>query len=135
MRRGAMRPPFRRSILFLLGALVAVALQTGGTTPARAQSTEVTVRLAAQSAWNGPKRPLTLSFDATNQGSAILDDLSVVLTVQAPATSRSVYELSLRTDATGVLFAYPTPEDGVLGPGETRRFRVRQDLDIPALQG
>jgi hypothetical protein len=130
-----MRPRFRRSILPLLGACAAVALQTGGATPARAQSNEVTVRLVAQSAWNGPKRPLSLSFDATNQGTATLDDLSVVVTVLAPATSRSVYELSLRTDATGVLFAYPTPQSGVLGPGETRRFLVRQDLDIPALEG
>src|SRR5207248_1156539 len=82
-----------------LGAALAVLLQCGAP-DASAQTSAVAVRLVSQSAWNGPTRPLSLSFDATNTGTSALTNLSVVVTVLAPATSRSVYELSLRTDAT-----------------------------------
>jgi len=118
------------SLLFL-GA--AAWLSVGSSTStARAQTNSplpgVGLKLLHQSVWNGPKRPLDISFQATNLSTASLGDLSIELTVEAPARSRSVYQLSLRTDATVQLLALPFLQTGTLEPGETRTFRVTQGL-------
>lgn len=88
----------------------------------------VTMQLASQSKWNGPTRPLVLAIRATNTSDQPLEQLSVVLSIQAPARSRSVYELSLRADATSLLSASFFPQRGILAPGQTRTFRLRQPL-------
>ncbi len=93
----------------------------------QAQGT-VTMQLASQSKWNSPTRPLSLGVRVTNNSDRELEGLSVVLSIQAPARSRSVYELSLSADATSLLSASFFPERGALAPGQTRTFRVRQAL-------
>jgi hypothetical protein len=121
-----------------LGALAVSLILTGAWFPsppalAQEQST-VQIRLVSQSAWNGPRRPLQLSFQATNGGDASLADLSVVLSIEVPARSRSEYALSLRQDTT-LLSASLFPQGGVLLPGQTRTFSVRQTLDVLTLRG
>lgn len=109
-----------------------VLLAASAAAPASAQSTPpapaVGVRLVSQSVWNGPKRPLSLSVAATNQGSAPLKSLALALTIEAPARSRSVYRLSLRTDATAALLGFAFVEPGELAPGVERTFSIRQDV-------
>src|SRR5439155_6962420 len=55
--------------------------------------------------------------------------LRIELTVDAPARSRTAYELSLHTDATSQLLTLPFPEKGELAPGATRDFHIVQRLD------
>jgi uncharacterized protein DUF6049 len=95
----------------------------------------VVLRLVSQSVWNGPGRPLNLSFSATNTGGAPLEALSVVLIIRAPARSRSAYELSLRSDQTPVVSANSIVERGALQPGEARTFRISQSLDALTARG
>jgi hypothetical protein len=103
--------------------------------PAFAQDQpSVQMRLLSQSAWNGPRRALQLSFQATNGGDTSLADLSVVLSIEVPARSRSEYALSLREDTT-LLSASLFPQKGALLPGQTRTFSFRQTLDVLALRG
>src|SRR4029453_7492708 len=97
--------------------------------PALAQDQpSVVMRLVSQSAWNGPKRPLQLTFDATNRGALPLDDLSVVLSIEVPARSRSEYAFSLQNDTT-LLSASLFPQTESLLPGQTRTFTLPQTLD------
>ena len=120
-----------------LGTLAFSSLLSGVLLPittAHAQSqTSVDMRLLSQSVWNGPRRPLQLSFEATNRSTDPLDDLSVVLTIEAPARSRSEYAIALRSDTT-VLSASLFPEKGALLPGQTRTFHLRQPLDVLTLR-
>ena len=88
----------------------------------------VTMQLLSQSNWNGPGRPLALAIRTTNTSDQVMEGLSVVLSIHSPARSRSVYELSLRADATSLLSASLFPQRGVLDPGQTRTFRLRQSL-------
>ncbi|HEX2070003.1 MAG TPA: hypothetical protein VHH54_07365, partial [Actinomycetota bacterium] len=88
----------------------------------------VTMQLISQSNWTGPGRPLALAIRATNTSDQVMEGLSVVLSIHSPARSRSVYELSLRADATSLLSASLFPQRGVLDPGQTRTFRLRQAL-------
>jgi hypothetical protein len=89
----------------------------------------VTMRLVSQSAWNDATRPLAITFEATNESETALESLKVVIIIHAPARSRSLYELALTEDPTSVLAAYPYPQEGVMGPGESRSFDVEQPLD------
>ncbi|MDQ3792058.1 MAG: hypothetical protein M3341_05330, partial [Actinomycetota bacterium] len=108
--------------LFVLGTLSSAP-------PTLAQETgEIILRLVSQSPWNGRARPLSLAVQATNTSSQVFEDLSVVLSIQAPARSRSVYELSLRADATSLLSAALIPQRGELQPGRARTFRLRQSV-------
>src|SRR5438067_5019229 len=84
-----------------------------------APATPVALRLISQSPWNGPSRPLRLSFAATNEGTTPLSSLVVALTIEAPARSRSVYDLSLTEDATAIILGTPFVETGRLDPGAT----------------
>jgi hypothetical protein len=126
--------PMRR----FLGALAVSLVLTGALLPpppALAQDQpSVRMRLVAQSAWNGPGKPLQLTFEATNRGSASLGDLSVVLSIDVPARSRSEYALALRHDTT-LLSASLFSQKGVLLPGQTRTFSLRQTLEALTLRG
>src|SRR5947209_9106217 len=114
-----------RALALLLLAAAAWSSATG----AGAQTTtSVTLRLVAQSAWNGPTRPLEISLSATNDSSLPLTSLAVVLSIWTPARSRSVYDLSLKSDVTTVLLSQPFPQKGVLEPGQTRTFAIREPL-------
>jgi len=95
----------------------------------------VEIRLLSQSAWNAVGRPLQISFEATNTSSAALDDLSVELIVEPPATSRSLYELSLNQDSPFPLIASPFPQRGALASGQTRDFRIEQSVNELAARG
>jgi hypothetical protein len=98
--------------------------------PASAQNQpSVTMRLLSQPAWTGERRPLNLSFQATNTATASLTSLSIELLVLAPAGSRSLFELSIASDPTPVIAAYPFPQEGTLEPGQSRTFTIRQGMD------
>jgi hypothetical protein len=96
---------------------------------------QVALTLASQPAWNSPDAPLDLNVQATNRSDTVLGSLTIVLQIWLPATSRSVYELSLKSDATNNLCSYPFVQDGALEPGQTRTFRIRQALDCVAARG
>ena len=109
-------------MVLLLGSLTAP--------PAVAQQPpNLTMSLVSQSPWNDLRHPLKLSFRATNLSGTSLDSLSVELIIQAAARARSVYELSLRDDATSTFFAINFPQPGALQPGQTRTFAITQSLD------
>jgi hypothetical protein len=109
--------------------LLALSGMAPGTHPARAQEQpSVQMTLLSQSAWTGERRPLDLSFQATNLSSVGLQSLTVQLLVMAPARSRSLYELAIQSDPTPVIAAYPFPQEGTLERGERRTFRIRQDM-------
>ena len=110
--------------LLLLTAAPVIPSTQGQTAPA------VTLRLLAESIWTGPTRPLVLAFSATNESTTAIGTLSVVLSIWAPTRSRSAYELSLKEDATALLLSQPFPQSGSLLPGQTRRFTLRQHLDL-----
>src|SRR2546427_12477769 len=101
--------PMRRLLTAPLLALLAGAISGPGSPRALAQvAPSVQLRLVSQSAWTGVGRPLQVSFQATNASATGLDELSVELIVGAPATSRSLYELSLTQDSVP-LIASPFP--------------------------
>src|SRR5438105_3397043 len=114
----------RRWLIAPVAVLLSGAFFGGAPGPAAAQTTSsVRLTLLSQSAWNEVGRPLQLSFEATNTSGAPLDDLSVELIVEAPATSRSLYELSLTQDF-ATLIATPFPQRGALAPGQSRPFHI-----------
>jgi hypothetical protein len=115
----------RASALFVLaGVLWSVA------PAASAQETPAaTLTLVSQSIWNDPTRPLDITVRATNASTRVLGSLSFVLSIGTPATSRSVYELSLHADPTISFISNPFPQSGALQVGESRTFRLRQGLD------
>ncbi|HEX2089634.1 MAG TPA: DUF6049 family protein [Actinomycetota bacterium] len=117
----------------LMGGVLAVSLFGPATflatPPAFAQEpVSVAIQLLSQSNWNGRGRPLVVAIRATNTSDQVMDELSVVLSIHSPARSRSVYELSLRADATSLLSASLFAQRGALDPGQTRTFRLRQSL-------
>jgi Family of unknown function (DUF6049) len=95
----------------------------------------VPLRLLSQSPWTSIDSPLELSFTATNLTGAPIQQLSVELSIEAPAGSRSLYELSLTSDATQLLVAYPFPQEGELDPGQERTFTIGQSLEAIAARG
>jgi hypothetical protein len=121
------------SILLVL-ALCLGFVPFGGVSSAQ-EAPVAQLRLLSQSAWNGPDRPLKLRFEATNISEAALGDLSVVLTIFAPPVSRTAYSASLTGDATSPIFVYPFLQPGVLLPGQTREYQIKQALDIPTSRG
>lgn len=120
----------------LLACPIVLLLVLGGVfeamPQARAQEPpSVVMALVSQPAWTGERRPLALSIQATNSSPIALDGLSVDIVVLAPARSRSLYELSLRSDATSVITGYPFPQEGTLEPGQSRTFQIEQrDLGV-----
>jgi Family of unknown function (DUF6049) len=128
----------RRTVTrFLLAPAVALVVLTPGprVTQAAAQAAEgVTIRLAFESTWTAPDRPLVIRVRVTNNGSQPLDGLTTVLTIEARARSRSEYQLSLRQDGT-VIFSYPFQQEGTIEPGGSRNFTLGQDLPFLTQNG
>ena len=134
----------RRTAVLFVSML---ALTVVGVVPGRGQSSpspspsgapsgrDVTLTLLGQSSWNGRDRPLTIAVQVTNAGVATVRDLSVFLTIDSPARSRSLYEESLTGDPTPAVFTFPFPQAGGLAPGGSRTLRIRQPLDIPTIGG
>src|SRR5690349_20021674 len=118
-----MRRPLVRALapVFVAGALwFAPATAHAQTSPS------VALRLVSQSVWNGPRRPLALSFSATNNSTEAYSQLSVQLILMFPARSRTTYELSLHSDPTSTLISSSYPQSGTLASGQTRTFPIRQ---------
>ena len=125
----------RRLLTAPVAILFAGAFLGGASRPAGAQTTSsVRLTLLSQSTWNEVGRPLQLSFEATNTSGAPLDDLSVELIVEAPATSRSLFELSLTQDF-ATLIATPFPQRGALAPGQSRSFHIEQSVNELSTRG
>jgi hypothetical protein len=94
----------------------------------------VRLLLVSQSVSNGPNQPLDIRVQATNTQGTALRSLRIELTIDAPARSRTAYELSLRTDATSTILTLPFPQNGELAPDQTREFHIVQPLDaLPLL--
>ncbi|HEY3210503.1 MAG TPA: DUF6049 family protein [Actinomycetota bacterium] len=126
----------RRLLAGLIMLLLGLFWMVSVTRQANAQDQpSVTMTLLSQTAWTGQRRPLDLSFQATNNSAMDLKSLTVELLVLAPARSRSLYELSIRSDPTPVIAAYPFPQEGTLEPGQSRAFRVRQGMGQIAQRG
>jgi Family of unknown function (DUF6049) len=116
--------------------LVALSGLVHASHPAMAQDEpSLSMTLLSQPAWTGQRRPLDLSFEATNTSSVSLDSLTVELLILAPARSRSLFELSIHSDPTPVIAAYPFPQQGTLEPGERRTFRIGQAMDQLVVRG
>ena len=121
-----------RRLLIRALALSVSAGALWGVSPAATAQTEpsAVLRLVSQSPWNGPGQRLELTFSATNTSAVPITNLSVELIILTPARSRTVYELSLRSDATSTLLANPFPQTGILQAAQTRTFSIRQPLDL-----
>ncbi len=95
-------------------------------------SPQVRLRLAEQTLWNGPDRPLLdLRFRATNEGPTPVEDLTVGVTLFGRVLSRTAYERSLVADPSPVVVidAETYARDGALEPGDPRVFEVTFMLD------
>jgi len=118
----------------LVLALGLVLVPMAGTATAQEAPT-ATIRLLSQSAWNGPHRPLSVRVEATNVSDVALEDLSIALTIAAPPLSRTAYSASLTEDATSPIFVSTFAQSGVLLPGQTREFSIKQALDVLSSRG
>ncbi len=96
----------------------------------------VGMTLLYQSPWNSPSQLLQVKVRVANPTATALTGVTVTLTIGFPATSRTVYEESLRDDPTGSLFTTTFTEEGPVPAGGTRAFVIRQRLDsVPGLSG
>lgn len=133
-----MAAPMRRLVLLLAACSLALA-----TWPALAQSPSpepdgpaVRLRLAEQTAWNGPERPvLEVRVHAVNEGTAPVTDLTIGLTLFGRVRSRTAYERSLLEDPVPVVVvdAETYAREGALEPGTTRTFELSFPLDAPGI--
>jgi uncharacterized protein DUF6049 len=105
----------------------------GSAALAQAEAT-VSLRLVSESSWTGVNRPLQITVQASNATTAPIGELSVELSIETPAISRSAYEISLTTD-TQLLVAYPFPQTGTLDPGASRTFTIEQPVELLASRG
>src|SRR2546430_14583657 len=118
-----------RRIFAPLLFLAVVLLTLAPVLPAAGQAgSGVVIRLVRQSVWNGPDRPLFVQIRVTNGGQSPLTELNVVLSVQAPARARSVFQLSLQQDATPDLKSDPFPQAGAIAPGASRDFALLEPV-------
>jgi hypothetical protein len=124
MRRSLIGP---FALVALIGAAGSVQPSALAQTPPPAPPPFL-LTLAAQPAWNSPARPLDISVRATNQSATALGSLSIALSIWSPARSRSVYDLSLKADATNLIFGQTFLLNGSLNPGRSRTLRVHQNL-------
>jgi hypothetical protein len=124
----------RRIMVFLWPPLALVSV-LAGPVPARAQQGAVTLTMVSQSVWNGPDRPLNIVFRATNTTDQTFDSLSVALTIEARARSRSHYDLSLRAEATSPIFTYAFARAGSIPVGDSKSFSIRQTLELLSTRG
>lgn len=91
----------------------------------------VRLTLVKQTPWNSPKQPkLEVVVRAENSGDATLDQLALGITLWAPVTSRSEYELSLASDPIPAVQIHGEvrPQAGTLSPGTVRTFGFVLDL-------
>jgi hypothetical protein len=132
---GRVRPSRSRAARLALAAAAISALALPPAGMASAQASDVTIHLVTQSAWNAPDKPLRMTVSVTNRTDAAFEDLSLALTIEAPARSRTVYEESLRAPATSPILTLTTDREGSLGPGRTRRFPILQPLDALTARG
>ena len=127
--------PIGLALLLCAGWSVCPAGLLGAFAQPAAPLPSATLTLVSQSAWNDVKHPLRVTVAATNTSSEPLSSLSLELSIEAPALSRSVYELSLRADATLLLAQSQFPQEGTLEPGESRTFSLVQKVDQLAGRG
>ena len=129
--------PRRSTLLVLPSLLLALAVLPSLTSiQAAAQAgPAATLTLVSQSIWNGPKRPLDIRIKATNVGPDALEEISLVVTIQARIQARSIYDLSLETDATPEIAATPFGQPGILQPEESRIMHARVPLAGLSLAG
>jgi hypothetical protein len=114
-------------------SVAALVLPPAGS--ASAQAPDVAIHLVSQSAWNAPAKPFRMTVSVTNRTATAFHDLSVALTIEAPARSRTAYEESLRGPATSPILTVTTDREGSLGAGRTRRFDILQPLDALSARG
>jgi hypothetical protein len=132
---GQIRSSRSRAALLAIAAAAVAALAVPPVGIASAQAPDVGIHLVAQSAWNAPDKPLRMTVSVSNRTEIAFEDLSVALTIEAPARSRTVYEESLRAPATSPILTVTTDREGSLGAGGTRRFQTVQPLDTLTARG
>ncbi len=135
---GSLSGSHSRSIpRFLVGFGVVAAVVglswTAGRAPAQAQGPGVSMSLVSETAWNSLARPLKIAVSVTNRSPTPLRNLALVLTIEARASARSVYQLSVRQDATAVLHSFVFTKPGAVRPDAPRIFSIRQSLKRLAL--
>src|SRR5438552_6145605 len=118
MDRSHSPSPPRSVLRYLLGfGLVVAAVGpawTTASTSAQAQQPAASMRLVSETAWNSFARPLKVLVAVTNRSSTPLRNLALVLTIEARASARSVYQLSVRQAATPVLHSFVFPKPGAV---------------------
>jgi hypothetical protein len=115
------------SAMVVLPAAVAVL----GVPSARGQDDLASARLTlrAQTPWNTLADPaLRLAVRAENTGEAVLDDLSLGITIGSAIRSRSAYDASLTDGPDLPIYANTFAQAGAIAPGRARVFRLRVDL-------
>lgn len=132
-----MAAPMRRLVLLLAACSLALAEPALAQSPSPEPGTPIVrLRLAEQTPWNGPDRPvLQVRFHAVNEGTAPVTDLTIGLTLFARVRSRTAYERSLVEDPVPVVVvdAETYAREGALGPGAARTFQVSFPLDAPGI--
>jgi hypothetical protein len=121
----------RRSLFlfFLLTALIGALVPLPAGPAAAIDAPAATLTLQQQSPWNGPGRPLKLRLKATNTGGTTLTDLSVAVTVEAPARTRGSYLEAMKSDSTGTTgIGGSFPEAGSIAPQASMTFSLHQSL-------
>src|SRR5438093_3652681 len=109
----------KRAVALLPIVLLAVAITTQ---PARAQGeAPVVLTLQRQTPWITSKDGnLVVEVRAKNQGDTRLDALAVAVALGTSVPTRGEYETSLVSDPAVTTYARPFPQNGSLGPGQTR---------------
>jgi hypothetical protein len=129
----AMRPSRTRSLLvFALVASVVTPVWVAGQARAVAPG-QVSMSLVSESTWNDFTRPLRIRVRVRNDSPTAIDRLAIVLTIEARAGARSVYQLSVHQAATAVLHSFVFQERGAIAPGASRTIFLRQPLKNLAL--
>jgi hypothetical protein len=127
----------RRVSRALLSLFIAAAPCLAGAPTVRAQNqVGVSLRLVAQTAWTSfPKDPiLTVTVEASNEGTEPIGDLSFGVTLGQPIRSRDLYAASLANGpGASPVFSLTFPKKDQLLPGEPRRFS--EDVDMSAIGG
>ena len=127
----------RRVSRALLSLFIAAVPWLTGAPEARAQDqSDVSLRLVAQTAWTTfPKDPiLTVTVEATNDGTEPFGDLQFGITLGPTIRSRTLYEETLVSGPGSFPVFGDTPsKKGELVPGQPRLFSY--DLDLSTVGG
>lgn len=115
--------------LAVLAAATILALLAPAAPAAAQEAGPVTLTLARQTPWVGPKEPVfQVEVRARNDGDVPLGDLSVALVVSDAVRSRTAFDASLTTDPTLEIAIASRPLLGSLQPGQTRPFAIEIGL-------